>query len=45
MIREKGRVYLRKKEDDHMLTWYDPASKAAINSGQGRQAGLNKNFF
>jgi len=45
MIREKGRVCLRKKEDDHMLTWYDPASKPAINSGQGRQTDLDKNFF
>ena len=44
MIKEKGRVYLRKKEDGHMLTWYHSASKAAINSGQGRQTGQYKNY-
>ena len=45
MIKEKGLVYLRKREDDHMLTWYVPASKPVIGSGQGRQKDQDKNHF
>jgi len=45
MRKAKGLVYLRKREDDHMLTWYVPASKPAINSGQGQQTGPDKNCF
>jgi hypothetical protein len=45
MIKEKGLEYLRKREDGHMLPWYVPASKPAINSGQGRQEGQDKNHF
>ena len=45
MIKAKGSVYLRKREDGHMLTWYIPASKPAINSGQGRQTDPDKNYF
>jgi hypothetical protein len=45
MIKEKGLVYLRKRGDDHMLTWYGPASKPEINSGQGQQTDPDKNRF
>ena len=45
MIKEKGLEYLRKREDGHMLPWYVPASRPAINSGQGRQEGQDKNHF
>lgn len=45
MITEKGLEYLRKREGGQMLPWYVPTSKAAINSGQGRQEGQDKNHF
>ena len=45
MIIEKGLEYLRKREDGQMLPWYVAASKAEINSGQGRQEGQDKNHF
>jgi len=45
MIKEKVLEYLRKMEDGHILPWYVPASKAAINSGQGRQEDQDKNHF
>ena len=45
MIKEKELECLHKWEDDHMLPWYVPASKPAINSGQGRQEGQDKNHF
>jgi hypothetical protein len=45
MIKAKGRVSLRKREDGRTLTWYGPANKPEINSGQGQQTDPDKNRF
>ena len=41
----KELVCLHKMEGDHMLTWYVPTSKPAIDNEQIRQIGLDKNYF